>query len=483
MTENKLIPHLKVLNDNQLLRIHSATMEVLEKTGIIVKHPEAIELLKEAGAWIDGEKVKIPRSLIEWAIDAAPSNITLYNQLGEAAIRLNGRNAHYGSGPTTPYTFDVETGEKSKVVEKDIANAARVVDKLDNLDYAMSMGLISDRPEGTEDIYEFKQMLLNTNKPLCAWGYNRKNYETIKDMAVAVKGSLAKLQQEPFYVLYSEPNTPLLQSKEAMEKLLFMAEHRLPMVHTSGGTAGGVAPVSLAGIMVVSSAEVLSALLIAQLKNQGTPCLFGYATHVMDMKTTICSYGCPEHALGQAATVDQAEYYDLPSWGYAGCSDSKVLDGQVAVESTMHDLLTGLSGANFAHDVGFMESGMTSSLPAIVLNNEIIDMVKVIKKGIDTSDDALAVDVIDEIGPQGHYLNHSHTMERFKDVWYPDLLDRQNYDKWKASGEKTLAERVKEKTKDIVNNYKPQPLADEVEEEIKEIVKNASARIESKKQE
>lgn len=482
MSNNRMIPRLRVLNDDQLLRIHNATMEVLEKTGIIIKHPEALKLLEDAGACVDGEKVKIPRSLIEWAVNAAPSTLTIYNQLGEPAIRLNDRNAHYGSGPTTPYTLDVETGEKRKVVEKDIANAARIVDKLDNIDYAMSMGLISDQPEGTEDIHEFKQLLLNTNKPICAWGYNRENYETIKKMAVAVKGSLTKLQQEPFYVLYSEPNTPLMQSKEAIEKLLFMAEHRLPMVHTSGGSAGGVAPVTLAGIMVVSSAEVLSALLIAQLKNKGTPCLFGYATHIMDMKTTICSYGCPEHALGQAATVDQAEYYGLPSWGYAGCSDAKVFDSQVAVESTMHDLLTGLSGANFAHDVGFIESGMTSSLASIVLNDEIISLVKVIKEGIDTSDEALAVDVIDEIGPQGNYLKHEHTLEHFKDVWYPDLIDRQNYNKWESTGAKSLEERAREKTRDIIKSYQPEPLPDKTKKKIQEIVKKDCEKIISNKE-
>jgi len=475
--QRRLIPHLRVLSDYQLERIHNATVEVLERTGIIVKHPEAIQLLKDAGAWVDGERVRIPRALIEWAIDAAPSSLTIYNQKGEPAIRLAGRVPHYGSGPTTPYTLDLNTGEKRKVVEEDIKNTAKVVDYLNNIDYTMSMGLISDCPEGTEDLHEFRQLIFNTNKPICAWGYDRENYETIKNMGIAIKGSLAKLQQEPFYVLYSEPTTPLMHSEEALEKLLFMAENRLPMVHTSGATAGGVAPVSLAGIMVVSSAEVLSGLLIAQLKNKGTPCLFGYATHIMDMKTTICSYGCPEHALGQAATVDQADYYNLPSWGYAGCSDSKIMDGQVAVESTMHDLMTALSGANFAHDVGFIESGMTSSLPSIVLNNEIIEMVKRIKQGIDTSDEALAVEAINDIGPQGNYLTHQHTMDRFRDVFYPELIDRQNYDKWKDAGAKSLEERVLEKTREIVKTHKPEELPDEVKEDINNLVENAVQKI------
>lgn len=464
------IPYLRVLNEEQLHRIHRATLEVLERTGIIVKHPEALHLLREAGAWIDGERVRIPRSLVEWAIDAAPSSLTLYDQRGRPAIRFDHRQASFGSGPTTPYTLDIETGERRKVVEEDIKRAATLIDALEHIDFVMSMGLVSDCPKGLEDLYEFRQMLYYTDKPLCGWGYNQRHYGLIRDMAVVIKGTLEKLQQEPFYVLYSEPSTPLLQTEESLEKILFMAENRLPMVHTSGAAAGGVAPVSLAGVMVISSAEVLSGILIAQLKNRGTPCLFGYATHVMDMKTTICSYGCPEHALGQAATVDQALYYGLPSWGYAGCSDAKTIDGQVAVESTVHDFMTLLSGANFAHDVGFIESGMTSSLASLVLNNEIISMVKRIKEGIDTSDEALAVDIIHEVGPQGNFLSHSHTVKNFQRVWYPELMDRQNVHQWEMGGAKTLEERVIERAKKILKEHTPKRLKKEVQQRIDSIV-------------
>ncbi len=482
-SEERKIPELRVLSKGQLDRINRATMEVLERTGLIIKHPEALALLEEAGAWVEGERVRIPRSLVEWAIDRAPSTLTLYNQQGEVAVRFGHRQPGFGSGPTTPYTIDLETGQRRKVVEEDIGRAARLVDALENIDFAMSMGLVSDCMEGLEDLYEFRQLLFNTDKPICGWGYNRDNYQLIRDMAVAVKGSLERLQQQPFYILYSEPSTPLLQTEESLDKLLFMAENRLPMVHTSGAAAGGVAPVTMAGLMVISSAEVLSGLLIAQLKNPGTPCLFGYATHIMDMKTTICSYGCPEHALGQAATVDQAEYYGLPSWGYAGCSDSKIMDGQVAVESTMHDLMTALSGANFAHDVGFIDSGMTSSLSSLVLNDEIIGMVKRIKAGIDTSDEALAVDLIDEIGPQGNFISHPHTADNFKDVWYPELMDRQSYDQWQAQGSLSLEERVKKQTIKLLAEHQPRELSQQVKEEIDSMVKHRCKELLSEREE
>lgn len=464
------IPRLRVLNEEQLRRIHEAALVVMEGTGLIIKHGEAQNLLEKAGAKVEEERVRIPRSLVDWAIDTAPSHLTIYDQKGNPALRLGERNPGFGSGPTTPYTIDVETGERRKVVAHDVGRAARLMDALENIDFVMSMGLISDCLKGLEDLYEFRELLFHTHKPLCGWGYNRRSYALIRDMAIAVKGTLEKLQQEPFYILYSEPSTPLLHTKEALEKVLFMAEHRLPMVHTSGAAAGGVAPVTLAGLMVVCTAEVLTGILIAQLKNPGTPCLFGYAAHIMDMKTTICSYGCPEHALGQAATVDQAQFYQLPSWGYAGCSDAKILDGQVAVESTFHNLMTGLSGANFAHDVGFLESGMTSSLTSLVLNNEIIGMVKRILAGIDTSDEALAVAVIEEIGPQGNFLAHPHTAENFKKVWYPELLDRNSYDQWKIKGAATLEERVQERTTAILKNHQPEELPEETRAVINAIV-------------
>ncbi|GAH32243.1 unnamed protein product, partial [marine sediment metagenome] len=210
-----------------------------------------------------------------------------------------------------------------------------------------------------------------------------------------------------------------------------------PIIHTPCIQSGASAPVTLAGALVSANAENLSSLVIAQLKREGVPFLMGGVLTIMDMRDAMMPYGAPELSLALSGFMDIAHYYGVPTWGTAGCSDSKLPDEQAAVEATFSCLFSMLSGANLVHDVGYLESGKTGALETIVMADEIIGYIKRIARGIEVNEETLAVDVIKEIGPGGNFLVHPHTLRNFrKELWEPDLSDRQTLSKWVEDGKK-----------------------------------------------
>ena len=191
----------------------------------------------------------------------------------------------------------------------------------------------------------------------------------------------------------------------------------------------------------------------------------------MDMRTTIRPYAAPEQDLGRVFRTEIARFFNLPSWGSGGTSDSKLFDEQAAAEAYQQIFLSSLIGSNLIHDVGYLDTGMTSSLELLTLCNEFISKTKRFLRSAVISEDNLALDVIQEVGPGGNFLTHPHTLAHFKEeIWMPELIDRQNYQNWVNLGSKSLKQRVNEKTRWIIENHKPAKLPPEVEKEIKAIL-------------
>jgi trimethylamine--corrinoid protein Co-methyltransferase len=277
--------------------------------------------------------------------------------------------------------------------------------------------------------------------------------------------------EAPFIASYSEPISPFVQNKMAVEKLLLTADYGIPTVHTPIPQAGASAPVTLAGELVSTNAENLATIVISQLRKPGFPIVIGGVIGTMDMLQAQLAYGAPEMQLMLAATMDIAHYYQIPTWGTAGCTDSKMVDNQAAIEAAQSVLYSALSGANLVHDTGYMGSGTLGALEMIVLVNEIVGYASFITKGIRVDEETLAVDLIDKVGPGGEYLTTTHTLKHFREQLYgPSLMDRQMRDKWESLGSKSLGARIKEKVRDILANHHPQPLPQEANETIENVL-------------
>lgn len=464
-------PQFEVLTEGMCEAIFSSALEVLQRTGINIEQEEALNLLKDAGARVVENIAYIPEGMVRQALRSAPSKILVYDRNGKPAMRLEPGYYYFGAGSECPNILDPKTGEIRHFLEQDIKDAVVVMDSLEHIDFVMSLGILWDRPVHIADICQFHEMVSNTTKPIVFTSYDRRGNEDIYNMAAMVAGGKDRLAARPFIVHYIEPSSPLRASKEAVDKLLFCAENSIPAIYTPCPSGGATAPVTLAGTMTQTLAESLSGVVISQLKRPGAPVILGGVLTVMDMKTTAYLYGGPEFHTMEAALGEIGKYLGLPVFGTAGCSDSKVLDQQAAIEGSLSIALGMLSGANLIHDVGYIGSGLVGSYEALVMSNETIGMMKRYMRGIEVDAEHLALEVIDKVGPKGNFIADGHTMKHFKEEqWYPELLDRRGYDRWANDGGKTLGQRVKDKTLKILQQHKPEPLKDSLQKELLDLI-------------
>ncbi len=471
-------PQFRVLSDDQMEELHLATLEVLRRTGVVVYEPEGVELLKKAGCKVDGNRVCFPAHLLEYALRCAPPGVTLCDRNGKEAMRLEDGRTYYGTGSDTPNVIDPYSGGRRKGVLRDVEDMARLVDALPNLDFVMSMAIASDVDQAISDLHHFRAMLTNTTKPICFTAWNLANLKDIVEMCEAAAGGAEEYRLNPFAILYAEPTSPLQHTLESTQKLLYMAGKGLPTVYTPAPIAGASAPVTMAGELVQANAELLSGLAMAQLKRAGAPVVYGGGLPFMDMQTMIVPYVPPEFLLSMAAMTDVARYYyRLPVFSYGGCSDSKVFDQQASLEGALWILMTALSGGNLAHDVGYVESGLTASMDMIVMNDEVIGMVRRIMGGVVVDEETMALEVIDEVGPGGHFLDTEHTYRHFRENWFPKLLDRTNYQTWVENGRLTYGQKANARVREILESHTPQPLDEEVKAKLAAIIARAEQRV------
>jgi trimethylamine--corrinoid protein Co-methyltransferase len=467
-----LQPKLGMLSRDDCLRLHQASLEVLRRTGVRVYSEAGLKLLREAGAAIDGDRARFPPSLVEWALASAPPTFTLYRRGGEeAALRLDGEGVYFGPGSDTLRYLDPRSGERRDYRTADIADVMRLCDALPEIGFVMSTGIPRDVPTQTYFRYQFATMIRHTRKPIVFVCNDKADIEAIHAMAAAAAGGVDKLRERPTLLLYSEPTTPLQHSLEATDKLLFCAEHHLPVTHSPAPMMGGTAPVTIAGAVCLGNAEMLSGLVMHQLQSPGAPFLYGHGVHHLDMKEMISVYGAPEFQLARVMAAEMGRFYRLPVWGYSGHSDSKVVDGQAAADAQFSVLVALLAKTNLNHDVGYLESGLTGSPEMMVLTNEIISQTRRFAGGVRLDAEALAVEVIEAVGPGGEFLSHDHTMVHWRELWLPQVFDRQRLGPWEEKGSPTVNARLRELTVSILDSHKVPPLPGAVEAEIEVILK------------
>ena len=464
----------RVLADEQIERIFRGAMELLERTGTQVLEERSRLLLAGAGAKVSGEMVRIGPELIQQSLSSAPRRIAVGGRDGGPGIVLENHRTYYGTGSDCPFIQDAKTGQRRKFLRRDIADAARVVDACENLDFHMSLGLVSDVPTYTYDRHQAATMVRNTTKPLTLTAMSRQGLLDILEMYYLIRGGREAFEANPGFIIYLEPTTPLVHGKAALEKLILAAERKVPAIYTPCPMGGGTGPVTLAGLLALSLAEFMVGAVVSQLTRPGAPVIMGGVISSLDMRSSILTYGSPELHLLTAAITDIAHWLKIPVFSTAGCSDSKVLDEQAAVEAALSILAAGLSGGNLIHDVGFLESALLGSHEMVVMSNEVIGMVKHFLGGVRVDDEALALDVIGEVGPGGSFLTHKHTHKNFrKELWFPKLIDRSRRETWVAAGSKTLGDRVRARAAEILAKHVVPPLPADVDAGIDNILARA----------
>ncbi len=469
-------PVFRVLSDDQIEQIYFTACEVLQRNGGLIFHDEALELFKKSDAVVKDNLVKVPISMIELALGSNPRKISLKGR-GKKRLQLQKDNAGFGTGSDLPFTHDRKTGKRIRTDYAHVKEAARIVDSLEQYDFHMSHGIVTDAPNPlTYDRRQFMAMLETCTKPFVLTSVDGEGLEDLWKMACLVQGGEEEFRLNPLFVAYIEPISPLKNDRTAVEKLLFAAEKGIPAMYTPCPSSGATAPATMAGMLVQSLAETLMAVVLCWLKKPGMPLIMGGVTTVMDMLTTAYSYGAPELSLASAANTDISKWIGLPMFSTGGCTDAKIVDEQAAAECTTSLFYAYLSGASLIHDVGYIDSGTNGSLDSLVMNNEIIGMVRQFGKGINTDDAHLALDVIQEVGPGGEFVTHDHTYEHWREWFLPKLQDRSDWDTWNLEGKKTMLDRVIEETDRILETHQPEPLGEDLEKELWSIINAADER-------
>ena len=470
----------RVLSTDQLEELFWGVLHVLEYTGLDVHHDEARDILKGAGAWVDGLRVRIPSYIVRRALQLAPRSFTIFARDGNPRhdIHIGPGRAYFGPGPTCPNFIDVDTLERRPFVKSDVDIVAKVVDALPNTDFCESLGTVSDVHHQLGALYEFAGMFPNTSKPIVAWSYDEYDSTGIHRIAVAEAGGQEAFERRPNYVHYCEPLSPLVSTKEALGKLIFAARHRVPLVFTPCPSAGGTAPVTAAGIIIQAAAESWMGLTVAQAIQPGLPFIMGGVLSVMDMSAMVLAYGAPELSLMMAGLTELAHYAGLPLWQTGGCTDSKTFDAQAIIEGALSVFFSALTAGDLCHDVGYTESGMTGSVFQLAAIDEAIGYSRRIARGIEVNEDTLAVDVIQGVGPNGRYLREPHTdRHQPTEFWRPILADRRNHEEWVQMGRTTMKDRTVARVREILATHRPSPIKPETEQVIQQVLGEAEGRV------
>jgi len=451
--------------------MHWASLEILERVGVRLHLEEAIHLLKKAGANVtDGNLVRVPSSLVEKALTTVPKQVVLYDRLGNPAMPVEGYRCFYGPGSDCLNIIDHRSGKRRKPVVKDLIEGVTLCDSLSNIDFMMSMLLPSDVNEAIADRYQMEAMLNHTTKPIIFVTYEFEGCIDAVEMAEVVVGGAEALKRNPMIACYINVPSGFLHNKDSLQKLLYLASKNLPALYIPSSTAGVTSPITPAGAIALDYAGVLLGLVLSQLEREGTPVVVpGMPPGHLDMRTLVSTYCEPERGFTQA----MAHFYGLPMFSLGGASESKTLDLQAAAEAALALAVETLAGGNIIHDLGYLESGLTFSFVQLVICDEIVSWIKAFSREFEMSDEALALDVIAKVGPDGQFLNTKHTRKHYRERWYPSLFERATYESWLEKGGKTLTERAAERIELILAEHKPEPLPLKVKENLRKIVQKA----------
>ena len=288
----------------------------------------------------------------------------------------------------------------------------------------------------------------------------------------------------PNMIALTDTISPLRTDDEIVDGLIEFVKNGFPVILSAEMMAGATGPATLAGTLTLQNAEILSHIVLCQKINPGIPLIYGTTSSIMDMKTSMLRYGAIEMALINAATAQLSRYYSMPSRGAAGCTDSKELDMQAGYEVALNVLLSALAGVNYmTQSIGGMDMGLSVSYRKIMIDHEMLGSIIRCLQGVNVDEEALAYEVIKNVGPGGTFLTHMHTLNKFRQEHFiAELADTGSYSNWNENGRVSLENKAKEEIRNILENHKPVPLPesvvaelDTIEQEVLERVKNQAA--------
>jgi len=472
-------PKLRLISDEQIKLVHEKALHILEHSGVKFESEQALKILQDNGAKIDSEKhiAKITPQMVDQAIRRTPSGFKLFNREGEPAADLSGNQSHFDPGSSVIKFMESDGVTVRKTESKDLVQISRVNDALDNVQLQSTAVVCYDVPELIGDSYRLYLCLKNSPKAVITGAFSVRGIHHMREMLAAVAGGYEQLREKPFAVFDICPSQPLKWTRISAENIIDCARYDLPQELISVPMPGAATPITLAGSLIVHTAETLSGIVLAQCVNPGAPVVYGGAPVQFDMRFSTTPMSAVEASLIAAAYAQMGKYFGLPTHTYAALSDSKLIDMQAGAETAMSGTIAQLAGINMISGAGALDFINTFSLEKLVIDNDICGMILRAQRGIEFSEETMAVDLIEKLGPGGTYLETDLTMKYFKSEPYmpSKVIDRQDRKNWEEEGSRTIFERAGLKVKDIQENHLPVPLdkerAGNLDQVVKEVMK------------
>lgn len=473
---------LKILSQEDIYELHLATLDLLGR-GVFIDEDQVLSDLEAAGAIVNyvTRKAKLPDYLVEECIRKAPSRLEVHGRDPKKCVKLEGKRVYTHNGGSTTYIVDLKNEKRREGLQQDIRETTRLMDALEQVDACSPLVTCSDVPPALISIISLKEMIENTMKPVYLNTISSaEEARFFIRMGVLVSAGTEEFRKNPWPQPGISPVSPLKFEKKITQAIHVCAKNGLPIGLLPAPISGASGPMTLAGMLVLQNAEILTGLTIVQVLNPGTPVIYAARASTLDMRTALNCWGSPELGIMGACAVQLAQYYNLPSDVYGISTDAKRPDAQVGYEKAFNGILPALTGANFISGMGLL-GGDTSSYEQLVIDNELFGMIfRTLRTPIfPIDDDSLALDVIEHVTnlEGGTFLAQPHTRDYFRkgEHWMPNyrISERNSADEWLKLGEKDIADRAREVTKEILKEHHPEPLDKDVREELDNLVKQA----------
>ena len=473
-------PLFRLISKDNIEEIHEGSLTILEKTGVNVKSNEVMISLRNAGceADSDGKIIRIPRSLVEESLSKIDPILRLYGRDGKHERIIGGDNVTFNPGSSAVYFSDHKTGQTRQPVSKDLVDLVRLVDALKHINAQSTAMVPSEVPNEISDLYRLYLVLKNSTKGIITGAFTKNGIVDMKQMLEIVAGGEKKLVSRPMAIFDVCPSSPLVWSETACQNLVDCARFNIPAEIIPAPQMGATSPVTLAGTLVQSNAEFLSGVVISQLTRPGAPVVYGGSPTTFDMKRLSSCLGTIENMMVACAAAQVAKYYKVPSHAYLGLSDSKMLDSQSGIESSIGIILAVLAGINVVSGPGMLIFENCQSLEKLVIDNEICGMALRLVDGIAMNCETFALDVIGKVGPGGHYLAEKHTRKWLeKEHFMPsNVIDRLTLEAVRKQGSKDLIDKAREAVDQTLKEHVPEPLPADVENDLRNKLKEITRR-------
>ena len=473
--------HVSVLTENEIRAIHANTMRILRDTGVMVHHAEALELLRQAGADVQQDRkiARLPEDLVMDSIERAGKKYILYGRDPERMARFGYGDFVLMSSPGQYSWIDTDSGWRRPATIRDADQAIRLGDALGNITVVGSMAQPEGVSEAWRDVFLTAELVKGTGKPTRCWIKNGQTARYILEIYRTVAGGEKALRDKPMIEAFLEPISPLQLPADGLDIVRELARAGQPVSIGPMAMTSGTAPATLAGTLSQENAEILAGLVVTQLFAPGTPITYGGIPHIMDPRTSICSFGSPEQGLMAVAMVQMARHYGLPVYVNVGLTDAKVPDAQAGAEKSTSLLMAALAGADTFGHCGICGTDHAGSLVWLCLDDELMEYVRRITRGFAVDAETLAADVIRQVGPGGNFLAEEHTIRHFRHELWPagPVWTRQSWDGWVEGGSSSMGDRIRERVRQILDTHEPEPLEAGLAKEVDAIVKAAEREL------